>query len=428
VSVAVGSVATEPPRVGPVLLVTAGRVVRFDTGTRRAVPMPLPRGVLALRAWSVRGTPVVLGRQLTFPPGTLPGEDRAAAAVPHPDLTAAYLARPGRQAIRLGTADQVVPAADGRAVWLAAGGHATRVALAGRQPPVVVPLPPAARLIADTPAGLVTTTGSTATPGPTPQPKPTTPSPSPSPNGTSPNGPPPTAPSVAGPPRTGSSPNGASPAGPSPTTQAEARARAVGPPADRAGATATSTTGYAGGQGGGSVDGEAAADPDAGRAADVVPVTTLLVQRNGLTRFLADAEALAGVGDVVLVRRADLRLGVVSLSSGRGVRWLPLLSAVEATGPAALDFHGRTFAVLARVHDHARLMVGPTTADSEADINVVALEGGIPPSDPVPPAFTVGGWVLAARPDGKVVYYYAGERTGLLLGDDLPPATAAVQN
>ena len=158
-----------------------------------------------------------------------------------------------------------------------------------------------------------------------------------------------------------------------------------------------------------------------------MPLTTLLVQANGLTRFLAEAEALAAVGDVALVRRADLRLGVVSLAGARPIRWLPTLSAVDATGPAALDADGSTFAVLARVNDHARLMVGPVTADTEADINVVALEGGAPPANPPPPAFTASGRVLAPRPDGRIVYYYAGERAGLLLGTDLPPATAVAQ-
>ena len=160
---------------------------------------------------------------------------------------------------------------------------------------------------------------------------------------------------------------------------------------------------------------------------DTVLVTTLLVQTNGLTRFVAEAEALAAAGDVVLVRRADLRLGVAQLDGTGPVRWLPLLSAVKPTGPAALDAGGSTFAVLARVNDYARLMVGPTNADSEADINVVALEGGIPDPDPAPPAFTSSGRALAARPDGKVVYYYVGERAGLLLGDDLPRATAVTQ-
>ena len=385
VSVTVGAVATEPPRIGSVLLVTAGRVVRFDTSTRRQMPLPLPHGVLALRTWSVSGSAVVLGRLLAFPAGTLPPEDRVGGTRPPVQQTSAYLVRRGRPAVLLGPADQVVPAADGRAVWLADGSVATRVALAGREPPVVVDLPPAARLVADTPAGLVATTGTVSTAAPTPRSRPTTPSP----------------------------------------TVPNAGTRGVGPATDRAGAPLQPTTSAAAGgpEPGGGSGAEAGSVP-----ADLVPLSTLLVQPNGLTRVLADAQALAAAGNVVLVRRADLRLGVVSLTGTRGVRWLPQLSAVQATGPAALDFHGRTFAVLARVNDHARLMVGPTSADSEADMNVVALEGGTPLSDPAPPAFTVGGWVLAARPDGKVVYYFAGERTGLLLGNDLPPASAVAQS
>jgi len=35
--------------------------------------------------------------------------------------------------------------------------------------------------------------------------------------------------------------------------------------------------------------------------------------------------------------------------------------------------------------------------------------------------------VLAVRPDGKVVYYLPGNRSGVLLGADLPPAAAVIQ-
>ena len=379
VSVVVGSIAEEPPRIGPVLLVTGGGVVRFDTNTRRQVPLPLPRGVLAQRVWSVHGWAVVLGRLPDGAAGRLPDEDRPGQLRPTHGRTAAYLVRAGRPAVPLGLAEQVVPAADGRAVWLASGTLATRVALPTGRRQVAVHLPRAARLVADTPAGLVATTGTVAAEAPAQKPRPGAPSP----------------------------------------TVGDRVARTVGAAADPAGAAAVAVpaTGAAASAGG------AGAVSTAGD----VPLSTLLVQHNGLTRFVAEAEALAAVGDVVLVRRADLRLGVAPLSAVRPARWLPELSAVEATGPARLDFHGATFAVLARVNEHLRLMVGPTSADSEADINVVALEGGMLPPSPAPPAFTVSGWVLAPRPDGRVVYYFAGERAGLLLGSDLPPATAVAQ-
>jgi hypothetical protein len=374
VSVAVSSVAEAPPQVGDVLLVSGEEAVRFGTTSRRAARLPLPHGVRALQVWSAGGWAVVLGRLPVFPAAKLPVWDRPGEYRPVAERTAGYLVRAGRPAVQLGLADRIAPAAGGRAVWLAAGSLAVRVGLPRGERQLAVRLPPAARLVADTPAGLVATTGSTAAATGALQPPgaPSTPPPTPAANGP----------------------------------------RAVGP-------------GGSGGSGGGAGTTPVRSPPDPGSSA--VPVTTLLVQANGLTRFLAEAEALAAAGDVVLVRRADLRLGVASLDGTRPVRWLPQLSAVEPTGPAALDAGGSTFAVLARVNDHARLMVGPTSADSEADINVVALEGGIPDPSPAPPAFTVSGRALAARPDGKVVYYYAGERAGLLLGDDLPRATAVAQ-
>jgi hypothetical protein len=375
VSVTVGAVDEEPPRIGHVLLVTGGRVVRFDTYTRHRVPLPLPRGVLAQQVWSVTGSVVVLGRLPDHPAGRLPDEDRPTQVRATPERTAAYLVRPSRPAHLLGPAERVLPAAGGHAVWLASGALATRVRLPAGERQLVVRLPPTARLVGDTPAGLVATTGSALTETP------------------------------------------ANTARPGDRT-ATVGGRAGGAVQDRAGTPAPRTTSPPEGAGG-------QADWDSG--ADAVPLTTLLVQSNGLTRYIAEAEALAAAGDIVLVQRADLRLGVVRLDGTRPVRWLPKLSAVEVTGPAALDFHGRTFAVLARVNDHVRLMIGPITADSEADINVVALEGGMPTAPPAPPAFTVAGWVLAPRPDGKVVYYFAGERAGRLLGNDLPPTVAVAQ-
>jgi hypothetical protein len=72
-------------------------------------------------------------------------------------------------------------------------------------------------------------------------------------------------------------------------------------------------------------------------------------------------------------------------------------------------------------------MTGPIAATTEAEVHVVALDGGPPTEDAAPPAFTASGRVLAVRPDGKVVYYLPGNRSGVLLGADLPPAADAIQ-
>jgi len=280
--------------------------------------------------------------------------------------------RPGRPAVPLGRAETVVPSADGRTVWVGAGGVATRVAIRPGQDRLAVRLPPAARLVGDTPAGLVATTGTVldADQAPTPGPRPT---------------------------------------GPVPATTQAAAEYAQTPAQPGAGPTTATATPLPTGP-------------------ETVPLTTLLVQANGLTRFLAETEALAAYQDVVLVRRADRRLGAITLRGpARGLHWLPTLSAVEVTGPGAIGWDGATFAVLARVNEHARLMVGRVDAKSESAINVVALEGGPPADNAAPPAFTASGRVLAARPDGEVAYYFAGERQGVLLGADLPAATAVAQ-
>jgi hypothetical protein len=44
------------------------------------------------------------------------------------------------------------------------------------------------------------------------------------------------------------------------------------------------------------------------------------------------------------------------------------------------------------------------------------------------PAFTASGRVLTVRPDGRIVYYTPGERTGYTVGDALPPATAVTRS
>jgi hypothetical protein len=159
-----------------------------------------------------------------------------------------------------------------------------------------------------------------------------------------------------------------------------------------------------------------------------VPLTTMVVGYAGTVRSLADAEAVAATGNVVLLRDADRRLGVISPKPGLRVpRWLPDLSAVEVTGPGTLDERGTTFAVLARQNDYARLVVGPTNAQTDAALRTVELAGGPPTPAAAPPAFTVSGRVLVPRPDGRIVYFTPGERRGYYLGDDIPSATAVAQ-
>ena len=392
VSVSVRDDAGVPPETGTLLLVSGGAAVRFDTSTRRAVRLPLPRGVVALRVWSVRGVDVVLARLPLPPADRLPVEDRPEERSPVAGAfgrTAAYVVAPGRPAVPLGPAETVVPSADGLTVWLGGDGVATRVALRPGQTRQQVRLPSSARLVADTPAGLVATTGTVQDGDQAPSPGPRKPG-TPPPTGTRPD-------AVA-------VPGGTSPIA-APTGRATLTDAAASTGAATVAGTATPT------------------DPDA------VPLSTLLVRSHGLTRFLAEAEAVAAYRDVVLVRRADKRLGVVTLRGPeRGLRWLPELTAVEVTGPGAIGWDGATFAVLARVNQRVRLMVGPVTARDESDINVVALEGGPPSDDAAPPAFTVSDRVLAARPDGRVAYYFAGERQGQLLAADVPPATAVAQH
>src|SRR5215203_5155650 len=82
-----------PYPVGTLLVVADGRLVRFDTGSRRIRPVPLPTGVTALRAWSQDGHELVLGR---LPTGR----------------TAAFLLAAGRPPAALGPAEVAVPSAD----------------------------------------------------------------------------------------------------------------------------------------------------------------------------------------------------------------------------------------------------------------------------------------------------------------------------
>ncbi|HSV66784.1 MAG TPA: hypothetical protein VLJ59_12855 [Mycobacteriales bacterium] len=148
---------------------------------------------------------------------------------------------------------------------------------------------------------------------------------------------------------------------------------------------------------------------------------TLVLPGAGRRRLLSRGQALDVASGVVLLR-IDQRLAVLNLRTGE-LRMMPSLSAVQVTGPGTLAEDGAAFAVLGRVNDHARLIVGPIAPDSEAELQVVALDGGRPL--PYPPAarWTDSGSVLAVRPDGQVVYFTPGERSGAVLHLDLPAVT-----
>jgi hypothetical protein len=160
-----------------------------------------------------------------------------------------------------------------------------------------------------------------------------------------------------------------------------------------------------------------------------VPLTTLVVGYTGNTRYLAAAEAVAAVGNVVLLRDEVRRLGVISPRPGADPepRLLPSLAALQVVGPGTLDARGKTFAVLGRTNDYAWMLVGPTDATSNGAINVVALDGGPPVLTAAAPSFTASGRVLAVRPDGRIVYYSPGDTDGFTVADQLPPATDVAQ-
>lgn len=359
--------------VGPLLVVVDGALVRFDTLSKRTTRVPLPRGVSALRAWNQEGHDVVLGRLRT-------------------NRTVAYVLTGGR-ARSLGPADLVIPSADRQAVWVVSKGVATRIPF-GAGSRSSRRLPPGSRLVADTTQGLIVSTGTVPElpPAPgreTPTPTPTTPGPT----GTVPA-------TAGGTPRSTGSPGTPAPTQSptlSPSPGSSAPPYPTAPPVPSTGATG-------------------------------VPLTTLVVGPGGRTRFLAAAEALAAVGDVVLLRDDERRLAIISPRPGvRKPRLLPSLSAIQVIGTGTLDARGQTFAVLGRTNDHAWLMVGPTAAETNGELNVVALDGGSPVDGAAPPTFTVSGRVLAVRPDGRIVYYAPGERDGFTVGDELPPATAVAQ-
>jgi hypothetical protein len=367
-----------PRGAGTLLVVVDGRLVRYDTQVGRSVVVPLPRGLTALRAWDQEGREVLLGR---LPTGR----------------TAAYLLRPGRPPVALGPAEVAVPSADRTAVWLVVRRTATRVPLAGG-PRRKVPLPRAARLVGEVATGLVVTTGTVPDPG-LPERRTVPP--------VVPTVPPPAGPTTPGVPAL--TPGGSTPAAtPAPLTGSPGSSATTPVPT----ATPPYTT----------------ASPVPSTGPDAVPLTTLTVRSDGSTRFVAEAEAVAAAGSVILLRDARRRLAVVTAGPGpRTPRWLPKLNAVEAIGPGVLDARGETFAVLGRTNDNTWLMVGSTSARTQGAINVVALVGGAPTPAAAPPAFTASGRVLIVRPDGRIVYYTPGERTGFTLGDGLPPATAVSQ-
>ena len=367
----VPAVQSYPRSVGDLLVVVEGRLFRFDTLTKKATRLPLPRGVTALRAWDQEGRYVVLGRLLRT------------------GRTVAYALGGNRKTVALGPAELAVPSADGKAVWLVSRGVATRIPLFGGAHRSTR-LPPRTRLVADTPYGLIVSAGTVPDPPLTPD-RVKTPTPQLAPTATTP-APTGTVPAGAGrTPRTTRSPVTATP---TPTTPPYTTASSV------------PSTGPNG-----------------------VPLSTLVVGYDGRTRFLAAAEAVAAAGDTVLLRDELRRLAVISPRPGASdeLRLLPSLAAIQVVGPGTLDARGHTFAVLGRTNDYAWMLVGPTSATTNGAINVVALEGGPPVLTGAPQNFTASGRVLAVRPDGRIVYYTPGDTDGFTVAGELPPATDVSQ-
>ena len=254
----VPAVQSYPRSVGDLLVVVDGRLLRFDTLTKKATRLPLPRGFAALRAWDQEGRYVVLGRLLPTA------------------RTVAYALGDNRKPVALGPAELAVPSADGKAVWLVSHGVATRIPLFGGAHRSTR-LPPRTRLVADTPYGLIVSAGTVPDPPLTPD-RVKTPTPQPTPTATTP-APTGTVPAGAGrTPRTTRSPVTATP---TPTTPPYTTASSV------------PSTGPNG-----------------------VPLTTLVVGYDGRTRFLAAAEAVAAAGETVLLRDEVRRLGVISPRPG----------------------------------------------------------------------------------------------------------------
>jgi len=150
--------------------------------------------------------------------------------------------------------------------------------------------------------------------------------------------------------------------------------------------------------------------------------TILLPDLGRRRRVLAEGEALDVAGSVVLIRQVD-RLAVLDLRTGR-LSPLPVLAAVQITGPATLMEDAAAFAVVGTVGDHERLVVGPIAPQSGSELQVVGLDGGKPLPYPPPARWTPYGAVLAVRPDGKVVFYQPGRRSAAVLDLGLPAVTA----
>src|SRR5439155_6526155 len=106
------------------------------------------------------------------------------------------------------------------------------------------------------------------------------------------------------------------------------------------------------------------------------------------------------------------------------LRRLPVLAAVQVTGPGTLMEDGKAFAAVGTVGDHQRLVVGPMTPKTGSELQVVGLDGGEPLPFPPPARWTGDGSVLAVRPDGKVVFFQPGQRSASVLDLRLPPVTA----
>lgn len=167
VSVPVGSTLGAPDGVGTLLLVTSGRVTRYDVATRVTSVVPLPAGHLALRAFPLGGTDVVL--TVRRPPGIpgLPGvPDRPGLGTASswddlhspPNTFAFAIPRTGAP-VSLGAATAVIPGADWAHVWLLRGDVARLVELDGTRTTTWVRVPPGYRLVGTAGRGPLATIG-----------------------------------------------------------------------------------------------------------------------------------------------------------------------------------------------------------------------------------------------------------------------------
>lgn len=376
VSVPISAAIDAPADLGSLLFVSAGALDRYDVRTGAVVPVDLPHGQLALRAWPMPGTDVVLTEQAPAPvigQPVGPGQP----ATPGPNGTATPGPTPGS-----------TPGTPGTQGTSGAGGAPTSP---------VVPLgtaPPAPALPRPGTAG-AGGTGHTATGSAT-----------------------------------------ASTARAVPRTSVYAIRR--GGATVRLGA-ATAAVPAADGTHVWLLRGDVArlvgldgrvtptwvrvppgyhlvgatADGPLATIGGAQPLTVLLPADGGLPRWLASAEALDVARGVLLVHD-DHRVGSLRLDTGV-LHWLPGLSAVRITGPGTLSDSAGSFAVQARVNDHARLVVGSMKAAATGDLHVVALEGGDALDHPPGPVWTADGRVLGVRPDGRMVIYRPGDVSASVL-------------